>query len=107
MCCFICAVSRDLLRYIDEKGLKPAPVPEIPLPAGIPKASAPPPQPTMAPQPTASPVIPPSPPAPLPSESEAFEDIPLTNMRSIIARRLTESKVGVPYNSSLVTVYSI
>ncbi|ELT97657.1 hypothetical protein CAPTEDRAFT_223597 [Capitella teleta] len=89
----------DLLRYIQEEGLKPAPVPQVALPVGAPvSAATPPPSP---PPPSSLPPSPPSKQAPLPADDSMFEDIPLTNIRSIIAKRLTESKMGTPHAYSV------
>ena len=104
----MCSVDSDLLQYIKEKNLQPAPVPSIPLPAGVPSS---PPVAAVAPRvaipvsPAASPslaamaprVAAPaaSPPQPTLRPGDTFVDIPLTNMRSIIAKRLTQSKVSM------------
>jgi pyruvate dehydrogenase E2 component (dihydrolipoamide acetyltransferase) len=63
-------------------GAKPAPKPTE-------KTAAPAPAPAAAPMPAAAPA------GPLPGA--AFEEIPLNNMRKVIARRLTEAKQTIPH----------
>lgn len=69
---------RDLLDYINSKGLHKVEQ-KVGAPAQKPPAQAAPPQPTVT--------------APPASQGEAYIDIPLTNMRKVIAKRLTQSKV--------------
>ena len=70
---------RDLLDYIKAKGLHKLDQ-TLSTPALTPPTQAAPPQPTL----TAKPA----------SQGEPYIDIPLTNMRKVIAKRLTQSKVS-------------
>ena len=83
-------IDRDVLKYIANRGLKPAPPQPMPLPA----SSAPSPAAAPAAKAPAAPAARTAPPAPL-VETEEYADLPLTNMRKVIAKRLTESKVQI------------
>ena len=84
---------RDLLRYIKDNNLKALPPPSVAAPATAAKPSAP--APTPAP-----PKTPAKAPTPqLTVDLPDYEDIPLTSMRNVIAKRLTESKVLCSYST--------
>ncbi|XP_014681973.1 PREDICTED: pyruvate dehydrogenase protein X component, mitochondrial-like [Priapulus caudatus] len=92
-------IKGDVLKHIAEKGLKPLPSEKLSVPTAA--SQAPPPTPTpVAPPPVAPPAVAPSlvaaPPRPAPSDGD-FVDIPNTNMRSVIAKRLTQSKQTIPH----------
>ncbi|XP_066973922.1 pyruvate dehydrogenase protein X component-like isoform X2 [Macrobrachium rosenbergii] len=87
-------VKGDVLKTIKERNLQPIPLPPVPPPeAPKPAAVA---APTLAPA-----VITPAgpPPKPIPGVSEdGFEDIEITNIRRVIAKRLTQSKSGIAHS---------
>ncbi|KAI0208343.1 Pyruvate dehydrogenase protein X component, mitochondrial [Lamellibrachia satsuma] len=79
----------DLLQYIGEKNMKPAPIGQSPSVEKSPP-TAPPPTPGVA---TATPTVP---------DGQAFVDIELSNMRKTIAQRLTQSKATIPHAYSVI-----
>ncbi len=83
-------LSRDVLKFIEQRGLKPAPVAQVATPAP-PAAAAPPPPPTATP--VAAPPAKKAPPAAAVQTEGGYSDLELTSMRKTIAKRLTESKV--------------
>nr|AAD30034.1 dihydrolipoyl dehydrogenase-binding protein [Ascaris suum] len=116
-------LKTDVLHFIDAGKLKPAP-PKAVAPPPTPSVSAP---PTSAPAVSAAPKAAPTPPAPKAKPAQAapaapaapaepqliskrrpprYTDIPLTNMRSVIARRLCESKQGIPHTYAIQKIDS-
>ncbi|XP_068218807.1 pyruvate dehydrogenase protein X component-like isoform X2 [Palaemon carinicauda] len=84
----------DVLKMIKEKNLQPIPLPPVAPPEVLKPAVGTAAPPTPAITPPAGP-----PPKPLPGVSEdGFEDIEITNIRRIIARRLTQSKSGIAHS---------
>ena len=76
-----------MLKYIKNKGLRPAPVLEVPVPVSpAPEVTIPTAPPTAATPVKKERVL-------SPIGTDGFSDIELTNMRKTIAKRLTESKV--------------
>ncbi|GFS19994.1 dihydrolipoamide acetyltransferase component of pyruvate dehydrogenase complex [Elysia marginata] len=71
----------DVLDYINANKLDKK-VQEAPSPAAAPQAASP---------------LPPAAPPVAPSAGENYVDIPLSNMRRVIAKRLTESKMTIPH----------
>ncbi|KAL8568125.1 hypothetical protein ACOMHN_027648 [Nucella lapillus] len=74
----------DMLKFITTKGLHKID-PSIPITPSAP-TGAPPPPPSSAPSMSTS-----------PTQGEPYIDIPLSNMRKVIAKRLTESKTTIPH----------
>jgi len=66
-------------------------------PVAAPVAAAPPPPPPAAAAPVAAAVSPPPPAPAAPAPAGSFVDIPLTNVRQVIAKRLLQSKTTIPH----------
>lgn len=82
----------DILSEIKNKNLNKVDLAHLPV--EVPKPAAP----VMIPAaPAPSKPLPPSPPPP-PATAATFIDTPTTNMRKVIARRLTESKTTIPHS---------
>ncbi|KAI8605380.1 2-oxoacid dehydrogenases acyltransferase-domain-containing protein [Dissophora ornata] len=71
----------DVLAFLGKIKARPAPEPTIPQPKTLPPPS-----------------MPKTPSAPTPAPGSAFTDTPTTNMRKVIASRLSESKSTVPHS---------
>ncbi|KAG0256672.1 hypothetical protein BG011_004365 [Mortierella polycephala] len=78
----------DVLAFLGKIKARPAPEPTIPQPKTLPPASKP------APAPSTSS----SASAPAPAPGSAFTDAPTSNMRKVIASRLSESKATAPHS---------
>ena len=90
----------DVLTYIKSKNLQPVPqTAELPAVPPLPAKPTPP--------PSAKPVSAVTPAAPLPTSEADFTDIELSNMRSVIASRLTLSKVSYRSAAGVCSVWSL
>lgn len=92
-------ICRDLLKYIREKGLKAAaPATKATAPASKPQQAASTAATSTAARPKTAAVL---------AGTSSYVDIPLTTMRSVIAKRLTLSKVQLIINIiTLISKYS-
>ena len=97
-----CMYVSDVLTYIKSKNLQP-----VPQTAELPATSPTPAKPTPPPPPSAKPVSAVTPAAPLPTSEADFTDIELSNMRSVIASRLTLSKVSYRSAAGVCSVWSL
>ena len=81
----------DVLEYIRDKALPTPAPPQVPLPVAAKSADTPPPSSSSSPPPSYS------------QPGQDYEDLELSSMRKVIAKRLTESKQFSPHGYSSAT----